>query len=188
MKPSALHHNSKEITMPYDYAVLDNGQGSGGKKPRSAKVKYVRAYLKSKGMAPTKDAASRSSRERKLRAKARAEFAAMGKKKSGGSSRSTVTNPSTAKNSDTKKVVTATRRRETAEDREAYRESKIKRTNPLSPAERRSGGLGNSKRERSRGMSAAEARWLDYGPKKRAIVVASNRKSPNRNYKPGKNR
>jgi hypothetical protein len=61
--------------MPYDYAVLDNGQGSGGKKPRSAKVKYVRAYLKSKGMKPTKDAASRSTRERKLRAKAREEFA-----------------------------------------------------------------------------------------------------------------
>lgn len=65
--------------MPYDYAVLDNGQG-GGKKPRSAKTKAVRAYLKSKGVKPTKDAASRSPRERKLRAKARAEFASKSKK------------------------------------------------------------------------------------------------------------
>lgn len=65
--------------MPYDYAVLDNGQGSG-KKPRSAKTKAVRAYLKSKGVKPTKDAALRSPRERKLRAKARAEFASKSKK------------------------------------------------------------------------------------------------------------
>jgi len=75
--------------MPQQYAVLDNGQGSGGKKPRSAKVKYVRQYLKSKGVTPTRDAASRSARERKLRAKARAEFAAKGKKSSSSSSRKT---------------------------------------------------------------------------------------------------
>jgi len=78
--------------MPQEYAILDNGQGTGSKKPRSAKTKYVRQYLKKKGVAPTKDAASRSTRERKLRAKARAAFAAMGKKKSGTGSR-TVTAP-----------------------------------------------------------------------------------------------
>ena len=78
--------------MPYDYAVLDNGQG-GGKKPRSAKTKAVRAYLKSKGVKPTKDAASRSTRERKLRAKAREEFAK--KSKPSGTSSST-SKPSTA--------------------------------------------------------------------------------------------
>lgn len=73
--------------MPQYYAVLDNGQGSGGKKPRSAKVRHVRQYLKKKGVAPTRDAASRSTRERKLRAKARAEFAAKGKKSSSSSTR-----------------------------------------------------------------------------------------------------
>lgn len=82
--------------MPYDYAVLDNGQGSGGKKPRSAKVKYVRAYLKSKGMKPTKDAASRSTRERKLRAKAREEFAKKSKP-SGTSSKPSTSKPATTR-------------------------------------------------------------------------------------------
>jgi len=81
--------------MPQEYAILDNGQGTGSKKPRSAKTKYVRQYLKKKGVAPTKDAASRSTRERKLRAKARAEFAATGKKKSGTGSKPKTMQPST---------------------------------------------------------------------------------------------
>lgn len=168
--------------MPQYYAILDNGVSNSKGKAMPTRKKYVRSYLKSKGVTPTRDASMRSKRERRLRAEARTAYA-----KSQRSRSSTKTDTTSTKN-ESKTVIRATRAKETGETREAYRDSKIKRTNPLSPAEQRSGGLGNSKRERSRGMSPAEARWLDYGPKKRAIVVASNRKSPNRNYKPGKNR
>ena len=168
--------------MPYDYAVLDNGSGSS-KRPPKAQRQYVKKYLKSKGMTASGPGA-RSAKEKKVRAEARAAYRASKapKSSSSGSVGSTKTGGSTG----SKGVVIA--KRQTGEDREAYRDSKIKKVNPLSPAERRSGGLGNSKRERARGMSAAEARWLDYGPKKRAIVVGKNRPQPNKNYRKGKNR
>lgn len=62
--------------MPKNYSNLSRGGG----KSTPARKKYVRSYLKSKGVTPTKDASMRSTRERKLRAKARMEFAAKGRK------------------------------------------------------------------------------------------------------------
>ena len=62
--------------MPKDYSNLSRGGG----KSTPARKKYVRSYLKSKGVTPTKDASMRSKREQKLRGKARAEFAAKGRK------------------------------------------------------------------------------------------------------------
>lgn len=73
--------------MPYDYAVLDNGQGGAGSK-KTQQRKYVRSYLKSKGVAPSA-AGQRSKREKKLRAEGRAAFAAMTNKKSRSSSSTT---------------------------------------------------------------------------------------------------
>lgn len=66
--------------MPQSYAVLDNGSGGAGSK-KTQQRKYVRSYLKSKGVAPSA-AGQRSKREKKLRAEGRAAFAAMGKPKS----------------------------------------------------------------------------------------------------------
>lgn len=128
--------------------------------PKKKQREFVAKYLASKGVEKN-PAGSRSKREMRLRAEGRAMFqarkAARMAKKSGSSSKTTTTTPKTT--TTTKKVVTATRPKETAE--------------------MRSGGLGNTKAERSRGMSAVEARYLDVGPKKRAIVVSPKVK---RNY------
>lgn len=117
--------------------------------PKKKQREFVAKYLASKGVQKN-PAGSRSKREMRLRAEGRAMFQAKKNKKSGSSTNTTTT---------TKKVVTATRPKETAE--------------------MRSGGLGNTKAERSRGMSALEARYLDVGPKNRAIVVSPKVK---RNY------
>jgi hypothetical protein len=121
--------------------------------PKKKQREFVAKYLASKGVQKN-PAGSRSKREMRLRAEGRAMFqarkAASTAKKSDSSTNKTTT---------TKKVVTATRPKETAE--------------------MRSGGLGNTKAERSRGMSALEARYLDVGPKNRAIVVSPKVK---RNY------
>jgi hypothetical protein len=117
--------------------------------PKKKQREFVAKYLASKGVQKN-PAGSRSKREMRLRAEGRAMFQAKKNKKSGSSTDTTTT---------TKKVVTATRPKETAE--------------------MRSGGLGNTKAERSRGMSALEARYLDVGPKNRAIVVSPKVK---RNY------
>jgi hypothetical protein len=176
--------------MPGQYSVLDNGQGP---KYKERQRKFVAKYLESKGV-QGKPNAERTKRERKLRAEGRAMFAqkvsARRAAKSGSSNKSTSSSGATSTKSSgvtgSKTVVVA--KRQTGEDRESYRDSKINKVNPLSPAERRSGGLGNSRQERVRGMSAAEARWLDYGPKKRAIVVAKNPRPVNKNYRKGKKR
>lgn len=47
----------------------------------ASRKKFVRSYLKERGVTPTRDAASRSTRERRLRGKAREAYAAMGTKK-----------------------------------------------------------------------------------------------------------
>lgn len=146
--------------MPQNYAVLDNGTGASSRPGRGKKKQreFVAKYLASKGVEKN-PAGSRSKREMRLRAEGRAMFqqrkAARMAKKSGSSSKTPSTTPKTTTpktTTTTKKVVTATRPKETAE--------------------MRSGGLGNTKAERSRGMSAVEARYLDVGPKKRAIVVS----------------
>jgi hypothetical protein len=171
--------------MPYDYAVLDNGSGSS-KRPPKAQRQFVKKYLASKGVTAS-GPGMRSKKEKKLRAEARVAYRASKASKSSSSSKSTSSSsPKSSGVTGSKTVVVA--KKQTGEDREAYRNSKINKVNPLSPAEQRSGGLGNSKRERARGMSAAEARWLDYGPKKRAIVVAKNPRPVNKNYRKGKNR
>jgi len=168
--------------MPYEYAVLDNGSGSS-KRPSKAQRQFVKKYLASKGVTAS-GPGMRSKREKRLRKEARIAYRASKAPKS--SAPNNGGSPKSSGVTGNKKVVVA--RKQTGEDREAYRDSKIKKVNPLSPAERRSGGLGNSKQERTRGMSAAEARWLDYGPKKRAIVVAKNPRPTNKNYRKGKNR
>jgi len=121
--------------------------------PKKKQREFVAKYLASKGVQKN-PAGSRSKREMRLRAEGRAMFqarkAARTVKKSDSSTKTTTTS---------KKVVTATRPKETAE--------------------MRSGGLGNTKVERSRGMSPLEARYLDVGPKNRAIVVSPKVK---RNY------
>jgi len=170
--------------MPQYYAILDNGVSNSKGKAMPTRKKYVRSYLKSKGVKPTRDASMRSKREKRLRGEARSAYAKL--KSTPKATTRTSGSSKTGSVNGGKKIVTA--RKETGEDRENYRNSKIPRSNPLSPAERRSGGLGNSKRERTRNMSAAEARWLDYGPKNRAIVVAKNPRPANKNYRKGKNR
>ena len=152
--------------MPKEYAVLDNGMGGRPGKGKKKQRKFVGKYLASKGVekSPT---GSRSKREMKLRAEGRAMFQAKKNKKSGSGS-SAKSSTSVSKTATPKKVVTATRPKETGE--------------------MRSGGLGNTKAERSRGMSALEARYLDVGNKGGSKLYASSPKTgglnPNarRNY------
>lgn len=90
--------------MPYDYAVLDNGSGGAGSR-KTQRQKYVKKYLKSKGVSYTEGPKeSRSKRERKLRQEARAQFRAMGKSQKGTSVKSETKTGSSGK------VVTETRR------------------------------------------------------------------------------
>ncbi|QGH73546.1 MAG: hypothetical protein [Podoviridae sp. ctDWo9] len=158
--PPTRSNNNKGKAMSLYYAVLDNGSGSS-KRPPKAQRQFVEKYLESKGMTAS-GPGMRSKREKRLREEARAAYRAPKAPKS------------SSRESKIKKV-------------SPLSPSKIKKVSPLSPAEQRSGGLGNSKRERARGMSAAEARWLDYGPQKRAIVVAKNPRPANKNYRKGKN-
>jgi len=61
--------------MPQYYAILDNGVSNSKGKAMPTRKKYVRSYLKSKGVAPTRDASMRSKREKRLRGEARAAYA-----------------------------------------------------------------------------------------------------------------
>lgn len=124
--------------------------------PKKKQREFVAKYLASKGVQKN-PAGSRSKREMRLRTEGRAMFQAQKNKKSGSGSSAKSSN-SNSKTATPKKVVTATRPKETAE--------------------MRSGGLGNTKAERSRGMSALEARYLDVGPKERKFYV-----SPKASYK-----
>ena len=134
--------------------------------PKKKQRKFVAKYLASKGVQKN-PAGSRSKREMRLRTEGRAMFQAQKNKKSGSGS-SAKSSTSVSKTATPKKVVTATRPKETGE--------------------MRSGGLGNTKAERSRGMSALEARYLDVGNKGGSKLYASSPKTgglnPNarRNY------
>jgi hypothetical protein len=61
--------------MPQYYAILDNGVSNSKGKAMSTRKKYVRSYLKSKGVKPTRDASMRSKREKRLRGEARSAYA-----------------------------------------------------------------------------------------------------------------
>ena len=79
--------------MPQKYSVLDNGQG-----PSKEQRRFVRQYLKKKGVKRAAPGMERSKREKRLRGEARALYRAS--KTSGKSTTSTVRSNQTVKMAD----------------------------------------------------------------------------------------